>query len=146
MHLFPLSGQSGSHGVSSMITFEIKIWNNAKLYQSIQSYMSAVNQSRKNGRMQNSETDVDLPPRGMGSGLKRAYSKKIPFYYYWLQYHKNQISEFSWSLYRMKPIFYNFPKILRFQSKGRPLGGFERSQGHFRTTASFLYVITDKIQ
>ena len=43
MHLFPLAGQSGSHGVSSMITFEIKIWNNEKLYQSIQSYMSVLN-------------------------------------------------------------------------------------------------------
>ena len=41
--LFPLAGQSGSRGVSSMITFEIKIWNNAKLYQSIQSYMSVLN-------------------------------------------------------------------------------------------------------
>ena len=38
-HLFPLAGQSGIRGVSSMITFEIKIWNNAKLYQSIQSCM-----------------------------------------------------------------------------------------------------------
>ena len=42
-HLFPLAGQSGSRGVSSMITFEIKIWNNEKLYQSIQSYMSVLN-------------------------------------------------------------------------------------------------------
>ena len=36
MHLFPLAGQSGSRGVSSMINFEIKIWNNEKCYQSIQ--------------------------------------------------------------------------------------------------------------
>ena len=36
MHLFPLAGQSGSRGVSSMITFELKIWNDAKCYQSIQ--------------------------------------------------------------------------------------------------------------
>ena len=27
-HLFPLVGQLESHGGSSMITFEIKIWNN----------------------------------------------------------------------------------------------------------------------
>ena len=39
-HLFPLSGQSGSHGVSSMITFELKIWNNEKYYKIIQSCMS----------------------------------------------------------------------------------------------------------
>ena len=42
-HLFPLAGQSGSRGVSSMITFEIKILNNAKLYQSMQSCMSVLN-------------------------------------------------------------------------------------------------------
>ena len=42
-HLFPLAGQSGSHGVSSMINFEIKVWNSAKLYQIIQSYMSVLN-------------------------------------------------------------------------------------------------------
>ena len=39
-HLFPLAGQSGSRGVSSMINFEIKIWNNKKCYQSIQSYIT----------------------------------------------------------------------------------------------------------
>ena len=43
MHLFPLAGQSGSRGVSSMINFEIKIWNNEKLYQSIQYCMSVLN-------------------------------------------------------------------------------------------------------
>ena len=43
MHLFPLVGQSGSRGVSSMINFELKIWNNAKYYQIIQSYMSILN-------------------------------------------------------------------------------------------------------
>ena len=35
-HLFPLAGQSGSRGVSSMINFELKIWNNSKFYQIIQ--------------------------------------------------------------------------------------------------------------
>ena len=39
-HLFPLAGQSGSRGVSSMITFELKIWNNEKFYQSIKPCMS----------------------------------------------------------------------------------------------------------
>ena len=42
-HLFPLAGQSRSRGVSSMITFELKIWNDAKYYQSIQSCMSILN-------------------------------------------------------------------------------------------------------
>ena len=64
-HLFPLAGQSGSCGVSSMITFEIKIWNNAKLYQGIESYMSVLNWGRKKGRMQKSETEAD-PPWGDG--------------------------------------------------------------------------------
>ena len=89
---------------------------------------------------------TQIPPRGMGSGLERAYSKKILFYYYWLQYQQTEISESSWSLYGMKPRFYNFPKILRFQSKGRPLGGFERSQGHSRIEASILSVMPAKIQ
>ena len=43
MYLFPLAGQLRSRGVSSMISFEIKIWNNEKLYQSIQSCMSVLN-------------------------------------------------------------------------------------------------------
>ena len=43
MRLFPLVGQSWSRGVSSMITFEIKVWNNEKLYKSIQSCMSVLN-------------------------------------------------------------------------------------------------------
>ena len=42
-HLFPLAGQSGSRGVSSMINFELKIYNNEKYYQTIQSYMSILN-------------------------------------------------------------------------------------------------------
>ena len=69
-HLFPLAGQSGIRGVSSMINFEIKIWNNVKLYQSIQSYMSVLNQSRKKGKMQKSEMDVDPPWGRWGTGLK----------------------------------------------------------------------------
>ena len=40
MHLFPLAGQSGSCGVSSMMNFELKIWDNVKYYQSIQYFMS----------------------------------------------------------------------------------------------------------
>ena len=120
-HLFPLAGQSGSRGVSSMITFEIKIWNNAKLYQSIQSYMSVLNQSIKKGRMKKKKVKrTQIPLGGMGSGLERAYSKNIFFYYYWLQYQKTEISETSWSLYGMKPRSYNSPKILNFSEMGTP--------------------------
>ena len=74
-HLFPLAGQSGSHGVSSMINFEIKIWNNAKLYKSIQYCMSVLNQSIKKGKYKKVK-QTQIHPRGMGSGLERAYSKK----------------------------------------------------------------------
>ena len=42
-HLFPLAGQLGSHGVSSMINFELKIWNNEEYYQTMQSFMSILN-------------------------------------------------------------------------------------------------------
>ena len=64
-HLFSLVGQSGSHGVSRMITFEIKIWNNAKLYQSIQSCMSVINRGEKREKSKKSEMDAD-PPWGDG--------------------------------------------------------------------------------
>ena len=55
-----------------------------------------------------------------------------------------KLSKSSWFLYRMKPRLYKFPKILKLWSKGRPVGGFERSQNHFRKTNSFLYVMPDK--
>ena len=58
----------------------------------------------------------------MGSGLKRAYSQKILFYYYWLQYQKFGISETYWSLYGMKPRSYNFAKFLNFSERGDPWG------------------------
>ena len=74
-HLFPLVGQSGSRGVSSMINFEIKIYINAKLYQIIQSCMSVLNWSRKKGRMQKSETDAD-PPWGDGERARKSLLKK----------------------------------------------------------------------
>ena len=63
--------------------------------------------------MQKSETDADPPPRGMGSGLEIAYSKKILFYCYWLQYQQAEISKTSWSLYGMKPRSYNFQKSFK---------------------------------
>ena len=49
-HLFPLAGQSGSRGVSSMITFEIEIWNNEKLYQSMQSLHVSTKLEQKKGK------------------------------------------------------------------------------------------------
>ena len=62
-----------------MINFEIKVWNNEKLYQSIQSYMLLLNWSRKKGRMQKSETDADPPLGGWGAGLKEPTQKIFSF-------------------------------------------------------------------
>ena len=75
---------------------------------------------------------TQTPPGGMGSGLERAYSKNILFYYYWLQYQKNEISETSWSLYRMKPRSYNFPKILNFSERGDPWGDLNATEATFK--------------
>ena len=74
-HLFPLAGQSGSRGVSSMINFEITVWNSAKLYQSIQSFMSVLNESRKKSKKQKSEMDAD-PPLGDGERTRKSLLKK----------------------------------------------------------------------
>ena len=54
-----------------------------------------------------------IPPGGMGNGLKRAYSKNDLFI---IGYRISEwkLLETSWSLYRLKPIFYNFGKILSF--------------------------------
>ena len=87
MHLFPLVGQWGSRGVSSMINFELKIWNNAKYYQIIQSNMSILNQNRKKGKMQKSEMDAD-PPRGDGEQARKSLFEKIFFYQKKLKYQK----------------------------------------------------------
>ena len=131
-HIFPLSGQSGSRGVSSMITFEIKIWNNEKLYQSIQPFMSVLNQIIKKGRMQTKLKRTQIPPGGMGSGLERAYSKKIYYYYYYLLQHQEaEISETSWSFYKMKPRSYNSPKILNFSERGYPWGDLNAPEATF---------------
>ena len=120
-HLFPLAGQSRSCGVSSMITFALKIWHNEKCYESIKICMSRLNQNIKKGKCKKVKR-TRIPPRGMGSGLERAYSKKIFFYYYWLQYQQAEISETSWSLYGMKPRSYNSPKFLNFSESGDPQG------------------------
>ena len=78
--------------------------------------------------MQKSETDAD-PPWGDGERARKSLLKNYSFYYYWLQYQQTEISETYWSFYGMKPRSYNFRKNLKFQSKGRPLGGFECSRG-----------------
>ena len=144
-HLFPLAGQSGSHGVSSMINFEIKVCNSEKLYQSIQSCMSVLNQSKKKGKRKKVKW-TQIPLGGMGSELKRAYSKKILFYYYWLQYQKTEISETSWSFYGMKPRSYNSPKFLNFTEREDPWGDLNAPEPTFEQKIHFLSVKPDKKQ
>ena len=76
-HLFPLTGQLGSCGVSSMITFELKMWNNVKYYQSIQSFMSILNWNKKRKCKKVKQTRIPLGE--MVNRLERAYSKRFFF-------------------------------------------------------------------
>ena len=82
----------------------------------------------------------------MGSELERDYSKKILFYYYWLQYHQNKISETSWSFYGMKPISYKFPKFLNFSERGDPWGDLNAPKDTFEQQIIFFYVKPAKNQ
>ena len=91
---------------------------------------------------------TQIPPwgMGMGSGLERAYSKKILFYYYWLQYQQTEISETSWSLYGMKPRSYNFPKFLNFGERGDLWGDLNAPKATFEQQHILFSVTTDKNQ
>ena len=60
MHLFPLAGQSRSHGISIKITLK-PLDMEMIINQSIQSCMSILNYNRKKGKKQKSETDADPP-------------------------------------------------------------------------------------
>ena len=79
MHHFPLSGQSGSRGVSIKITLKYKIWNmkfdNSINYTTLQTrsmlFLKKMNEKVKK------RTRMQIPPGGMGNGLERAYSKII---------------------------------------------------------------------
>ena len=82
----------------------------------------------------------------MGSGLKRAYSKNILFYYYWLQYQQNEISETSLSLYGMKPRSYNFPKFLNFSERGDPWRYLNAPEATFEQQIPLFSVTPDKNQ
>ena len=49
-----------------------------------------------------------------------------------LQYQRNDKTDHSWSLYRLKPISYSlYKKITNYVTKERPLGGFERYKSRF---------------
>ena len=71
MHLFPLSGNSGSRGVSICITL-----NQIKIYcKSIDQSLPLCKKETKLKREKIMSIGTDLDPPGeMGSGLRRAYS------------------------------------------------------------------------
>ena len=80
----------------------------------------------------------------MGSGLERAYSKKVFFYYYWLQCQQVEISETSWSLYGMKPRSYNSAKFLNFSERRDPWGIWTLLR--LRLNNSFFYFLLHLIK
>ena len=68
----------------------------------------------------------ESPQGGWGMGSKEPIPKMILLQK--LKYKRNDKSELYWSLYRLKPSFYNFAKqLIFFWRKGIPMGGFERS-------------------
>ena len=85
----------------------------------------------------------ESPQGGWGKGSKKPIRRKLLLFVVTISV---KLSESSWFLYKMKPRLYKFPKILKLWSKGRPLGGFERSQSHFRTADFIISVMPDKIQ
>ena len=90
--------------------------------------------------------NTDFLPGGMGSGLERAYSKKILFYYYWLQYQQTEISETSWSFYGIKPRYYNSPNFLNFSERGDPWGDLNAPKATFKQKLILFYVTPAKNQ
>ena len=75
-HLFPLSGQSGSRGVSIKITLKSQIWNMKLIInQSILPYILELFYiAKKRKETQKINTDTN-PPKGDVNRLERAYLK-----------------------------------------------------------------------
>ena len=89
--------------------------------------------------MQKLTKNARVPQRGWGMGSKEPIRRQFLLSAVTISVN---LFESSWFLYRMKPRLYKFPKILKLWS----MGGFERSQSHFQTTASLLSVIPAKRQ
>ena len=78
MHLFPLSGQSGSRGVSIKITLKYQIWYMTLIMnQIIIPCILELRYFEKIWTKSKKLTPTQIPPGGMGNGLERAYSKNI---------------------------------------------------------------------
>ena len=87
-------------------------------------------------------TPTQIPPGGMGNGLERAYSKNS-FIYYWLQYQWTKILEnFLVLIHAETKILQLYKNFKNFVTKGRPLGGFERSQKPLWTEDFFYFCHT----
>ena len=76
-HLFPLAGQLGSRGVSSMINFEKNgiMQNIIKVYNPACQYYTRTKKREKCKKMKRTR----IPPWGMVNRLERAYSKRFFF-------------------------------------------------------------------
>ena len=146
MNLFPLSGHSGNRGVSIMITFESKIWNmelttrsNILPYKSDQFQLKEISRKRRKWHRRKS------PQGGWGMGSKEPIKRMILLQQ--LQYQSTDKTDISWSLYRLKPIYYSLcKKITNYVTKERPLGGFERSKSHFGQQIIFFSYIPAKLK
>ena len=95
---------------------------------------------KKDERKVKNDTDAN-PPRGMGNGLERSYSKLFLLLVVTIS---EKLYDSSWSLYRMKSRSYKVPKLKITVEKGRPLGGFGWPKSHFQTAAYPLSIIPDK--
>ena len=66
------------------------------------------------------------------------------FYYYWLQYQKNEISKTYCSLYGMKPRSYNFAKFLNFSERGDPWGDLNAPEDTIEHNLILFSITPDK--
>ena len=98
-HLFLLSGQLGSRGVSIKITLKSQIWNMEMIInQSLLSYRLELRYIEKRWTKSKKLTPTQIPPGGMVNRLERAYSKgPIIFIRSDLQYQQIEIDAL-WSL------------------------------------------------
>ena len=96
--------------------------------------------------MKSKRKDTDAnPPRGDGERARKSLlKKKILFYYYWLQWHQDEISETSWSFYGMKRRSYNSIKFLNFSERGDPRGDLNATEATFEQKLLLISVTPAK--